>query len=99
MMRVFRNKKISILIVAAAIVVLLLVCMLLITLSQLSSLNQNAAHLQAQIKEQCDKEIELNELLQFMQTDEYVRRWAENNGRMDKDDILWIVDEIGKKPQ
>lgn len=95
MNHIFRNKKISILIVAAIVLALVLVCMLLITLSQMSSLNQRAAYLQTRIKEQCDKQVELSELLQFMQTDEYVKRWAENNGRMDADDILWISDKLG----
>lgn len=96
MIRIFRSKKLSILIVAAAVLALLLICMLLITLSQITSLNQSAERLQAQIIEQSGKQVELNELLQFMQTDEYVKRWAENNGRMDKNDILWIADQIGK---
>lgn len=93
---VFRNKKISILIVAAIVLALLLICMLLITLSQMSSLNQSATRLQAQIAEQCDKKVEIEELLEFMKTPEYVKRWAENNGKMNKDDILWIVQEIDK---
>lgn len=96
MMRVFRNKKVSILIVAAALVALMLVCMLLITLSQLSSLNRNAQRLQAQIVEVTDQKVDLEELKEFMKTDEYVKRWAENNGRMNADDILWIKDKLSK---
>lgn len=91
MLRMFRNKKLSILAVAAIALLLVLVCMLLITLCQISSLNQSAQRIQAEIKKECDKEVELNELLHFMQTDEYVKLWAENNGRMDKNDILWII--------
>lgn len=91
---VFRNKKISILIVAAIALALILVCMLLTTLCQMSSLNQSAEKLKAQIKAESDKEVELNKLLEFMQTDEYVKRWAENNGRMSKDDILWIAEQL-----
>lgn len=94
MMHMFRNKKISVLIVAAIVLALLLICMLLITLSQKSSIEQSAKRLQAQIEEQCSQQVELNELLQFMQTEEYVKRWAESNGRMDKDDILWIANQI-----
>lgn len=96
MLYIFRNKAKSIVIVAAIVVALLLICMLLITLSQMSSLNQSAQKLQAQIAEQCDKQIELNKLLQFMQTDEYVKLWAENNGKMSGEDILWIVENIDK---
>ena len=94
MIRIFRSKKIAVLIVAAAVVALLLVCMLLITLSQMSSLNQSAVNLQNQIEKLNGKKIELNDLLEFMKTDEYVKRWAENNGRMSEDDILWIADQL-----
>ncbi len=94
MIRIFRSKKIAVLIVAAAVVALLLVCMLLITLSQMSSLNQSAVNLQNQIEKLNGQKIELNDLLEFMKTDEYVKRWAENNGRMSEDDILWIADQL-----
>ena len=82
MIRIFRSKKIAVLIVAAAVVALLLVCMLLITLSQMSSLNQSAVNLQNQIEKLNGQKIELNDLLEFMKTDEYVKRWAVSNGRM-----------------
>ena len=95
MTHVFRNKKISILIVAAIALALVLVCMLLITLCQMSSLNQSAEKLKAKIEEVSGKEIELRDLLNFMQTEEYVRWWAENNERMSADDILWLVDKLG----
>ena len=94
MIRIFRSKKIAVLIVAAAVVALLLVCMLLITLSQMLSLNQSAVNLQNQIEKLNGQKIELNDLLEFMKTDEYVKRWAENNGRMSEDDILWIADQL-----
>ncbi len=94
MIRIFRSKKIAVLIVAAAVVALLLVCMLLITLSQMSSLNQSAVNLQNQIEKLNGQKIELNDLLEFMKTDEYVKRWAENNGRMSEDDIRWIADQL-----
>lgn len=96
MLHIFRNKPRSIVIVAAVVVALLLICMLLITLSQMSSLNQSAQKLQAQIAEQCNKQVKLEELKQFMQTDEYVKRWAENNGKMSGEDILWIVENLDK---
>ena len=94
MIRIFRSKKIAVLIVAAAVVALLLAWMLLITLSQMSSLNQSAVNLQNQIEKLNGQKIELNDLLEFMKTDEYVKRWAENNGRMSEDDILWIADQL-----
>ncbi len=94
---VFRNKKLAILIVAAIMIVLLLACMLLATLTQMTALNQRAEMLKAQIKQQCDKEVELKDLLEFMKTDEYVKRWAENNGRVSSEDIRWIADQVSGK--
>lgn len=94
---VFHNKKLAVLIVAAVMIILLLACMLLATLTQMTALNHRAEMLQAQIKQQCDKEVELNDLLEFMKTDEYVKRWAESNGRMSGDDILWIANQVSGK--
>lgn len=96
MMRMFRNKKISVLIVAAAMVVLLLVCILLITLTQMSSLNQRAEKLQSLIDESKKQGEATQELIEYMKTDEYVKDWAERNNRISKEDILWIVENIGE---
>ena len=95
MIRMFRNKKISILIVAAIVLALILVCILLITLSQLASLNQRAEHLANLIAESRKQGQATQELIDFMKTDEYVKRWAEENGRMSQDDILWITEHLG----
>lgn len=94
---VFRNKKLAILTVAAIMIVLLLACMLLATLTQMTALNQRAEMLKAQIKQLFDKEVELKDLLEFMKTDEYVKLWAENNGRMSSDDIRWIANQVSGK--
>ena len=69
----------------------------LATLTQMTALNQRAEMLKAQIKQQCDKEVELKDLLEFMKTDEYVKRWAENNGRVSSEDIRWIADQVSGK--
>lgn len=95
MIRMFRSKKISVLIVAAIVLALLLICMLLAMLSQWTSLKQRAERLKVQIQEQAGKEVELNDLLDFMKSDEYVRRWAESNGRMSQDDIRWMAEHLG----
>ncbi len=94
---VFRNKKLAILTVAAIMIVLLLACMLLATLTQMTALNQRAEMLKARIKQLCVKEVELKDLLEFMKTDEYVKLWAENNGRMSEDDIRWIANQVSGK--
>lgn len=95
MSHMFRNKKISILLVALTLIVLILLCMLLTTLTQWSSLNQRAEKLQSLIDESKRQGEATQELIDFMQTDEYVKRWAENNGRISKDDILWIAQQVG----
>lgn len=91
MIRTFRNKKLSVLIVAAIALLLVLVCMLLITLAQMSSLDQNAKWLQAEIEAKCQQKVDLEALKEYMQSDEYVKLWAENNDRMSQNDILWII--------
>lgn len=94
MSHMFRNKKISILLVALTLVVLILLCMLLITLTQMSSLKQRTEKLQSLIDESKKQGEATQELIEFMKTDEYVKRWAESNGRISKDDILWITNNV-----
>ena len=81
--------------VAAALILLILVCILLISLTQMSSLNQRAEKLQSLIDESKRQGEATQELIEFMKTDEYVKRWAESNGRISQDDIVWILNNVG----
>ena len=58
--------------------------------------------LQEIIKESLKKEwllsnIKKQELIEYMKTDEYVMKWAEQTGRIPKDDISWVKDNIEGK--
>ncbi|MCX4285982.1 MAG: hypothetical protein OSJ68_01600 [Clostridia bacterium] len=97
MERIFYNKKISIMFVAAMLVLLLLVCMLLTTLTQMASMNQRVKDLDALIKRAKADETAKQELIEYMKTDEYVMKWAEQTGRIPKDDISWVKDNIEGK--
>ena len=88
--RIFHKKGTSILFCAAILVLILLVCMLLVTLTQWSSLNSKMEHLQTLIDNVQQGNAELQELKDYLQTDEYVRKWAEEHGRLSQDDISWL---------
>lgn len=83
--------------VAAMLVLLLLVCMLLTTLTQMASMNQRVKDLDALIKRAKADETAKQELIEYMKTDEYVMKWAEQTGRIPKDDISWVKDNIEGK--
>lgn len=90
MERIFYNKTTSILFVTAVLLIVVLVCMLLTNLTQLSALKQKAQDLQTLIqKAQTDVDAK-QELISYLQTDEYVIQWAEDKGLLNKEDISYI---------
>ena len=92
MERIFYKKWTSILFVVAILVVVLLLCLLLTNLVQLSALNDRVETLQGLIDDARAKGEATEELLEFLKSDDYVRQWAEQQGRLDKDDIVWLKD-------
>ena len=90
MERIFYKKTTSILFVTAILVVLILACILLVFLTQLSALNARVDALNEKIQQARQDEISKQELLDYMQSNDYVRKWAEANGRISQDDIKWI---------
>ena len=88
--RIFYRKTTSILFVTAILVVLILVCMLLVSLTQLSALSHRADELNALIEEAKTDVEAKNKLLEDRESLEYVMKWAEANGRISKDDVLWV---------
>lgn len=89
-MRVFYRKPTSILVVAAIVVLIFLFCMLLITLTQLTSLKQKSDRLKelAKLAEQ-DEEAK-QELIAYRETDKYVIDWAISMGLIPEDTINFI---------
>ena len=78
------------------LILVLLVCMLLVTLMQMSSLKQRAEKLNEMIAAARQDEQKLQELIDYLKTDDYVREWAENHNRINSDDITWLNDHIPK---
>ena len=88
--RIFYRKTTSILFVTAILVLLILACMLLVSLTQLSALNARVDELTALI-DRAKEDVEAkNELLEYMQSNDYVRKWAEANGRISAEDVQWL---------
>ena len=82
MMQIFHKKSTAILFVTAITVVLILACILLVFLTQLSALHARVEEMQAKIEDYNQQKITKEELLEYMQSNDYVRKWAEANGRM-----------------
>ena len=87
---IFHRKSTSILFVTAILVVVILACMLLVSLTQLSSLNAQADALHEWIQQAQNDVDAKNELLEYMQSNDYVRKWAEENGRISDEDVKWL---------
>ena len=89
MERIFYRKTTSILFVTAILVVLILVCILLVSLTQLSSLNAKVSEYEEMIQKANENVISQEEWLEYMKSNEYVKKWAEEHGRILDTDIKW----------
>ena len=87
---IFHRKLTSILFVTAILVLLILACMLLVSLTQLSALNGRVNELNEKIQQAKDEQITKEELLEYMDSNEYVKKWAEDHNRISQDDIAWV---------
>ena len=56
----------------------------------MSSLNASAEELNNLIQQAKVDETKMEELLEYMKTNEYVKEWAKNHDRISGDDITWI---------
>lgn len=97
MMKIFYKKWSAAMFVAAVLIVVLLLCMLLVTLTQLASLNNRAKEMERLIHQAQNNEIELEELIRYMESNEYVQKWAEENDRISDKDISWVRDKLSSK--
>lgn len=97
MNKMFYKRSTAILFVALTLILVLLVCMLLVTLMQMSSLNARVDKLNQLIEAYKNDQIELNELKEYLQSDEYVKKWAVENGRVQQEDIVWIEQQISQQ--
>lgn len=74
----------------AILLVVVLMCMLLVNLTQMSSLRARADELVKLIEEAKHDVQKQQELLEYMQSNEYVKEWAEQNDLISGEDVSWI---------
>lgn len=90
MRKIFLNKKLSYLIVAATVVLLLLVFILMTQLSQMASFNDRIAQLNALIEIKDGEIQQTNELIEYLQSNEYITQWAIEHGLLPEGADSWI---------
>lgn len=96
MERLFYKKSTAILIVAMAIVLVFLLCMLLVTLTQYSSCVALQNNLEKMIEQAKTDEAAKQQLIEYKNSDEFVKEWAIKKGFLPKDTINYIENELGK---
>ena len=94
MERLFYRKTTAAIFVAAILILVLLLCMLLVTLTQMSSLNARAEELNNLIQQAKADETKMQELLEYMKSNEYVKEWAEKHDRISEEDISWVEKKL-----
>ena len=97
MERIFYKKSTAILFVSAVLVVVILACMLLVTLTQMSAVKERIAKFEQLLEEAGQTIEERQEMLEYLQTDEYVRKWAEAHNKISQDDISWLESNSSSK--
>lgn len=90
MSRLFCKKSTSIAVIAAILILVLLVCMLLVMLIQISSLKARAEELSTLIEQAQHDEEKLQELKEYLKTDDYIREWAQEHDRLSQEEISWL---------
>ena len=80
--------------VAALLVILLLTCILLVFLTQMSSLKAQEDVLIERIQQARNDKEAYEKLLQDRDTIDYVRKWAEKRGKISKEDVQWLKDNL-----
>ena len=96
MERLFYKKSTAIWIVAMAIVLVFLLCMLLVTLTQYSSCLALQNNLEKMIEQAKTDEAAKQQLIEYKNSDEFVKEWAIKKGFLPKDTINYIENELGK---
>ena len=96
MERLFYNKSTAIMVVAMAIVLVFLLCMLLVTLTQYSSCVALQNNLEKMIEQAKTDEAAKQQLIEYKNSDEFVKEWAIKKGFLPKDTINYIENELEK---
>lgn len=88
-MNIFTNKKLTYGLMTLAVVMVLLVLILLTYLAQLASINAELARLEELIAlAETDAEA-LEELQEYISSNEYICQWAEDNNLTLPGDLVW----------
>ena len=90
MTRIFYKKWTAIMFVAALLVLVLLVCLLLTSLVQMSALKDRIATFERLYEAAQTEAGDREEYLRYLQSDAYVRWWAEQQGRLKDEDLIWL---------
>ena len=90
MEKLFYKKWSAILTVAAILLVAILLCVLLTFLTQKAMLEPRVEELQGLIDAAKKSAEDKQALVEYLKTDEYVKKWAEDHGYISKEDILFI---------
>lgn len=90
MEKLFYKKWSAILTVFAILLIVILLLVLLTGLTQLAMLDARAKRLQVLVEECKNNRDNKQALYEFQQTDEYIRKWAEEHDYISRDDILFI---------
>ena len=91
MERIFYKKSTATLVIAAILILVVLICALLTTLVQMSAVKDRIANFERLLAEAGETIEERQAMLEYLQTDDYVRKWAEANGRINEEDIEWLA--------
>lgn len=96
MEQLFYRKSTAILTIAAVLVLIILLCALLTFLTQYTSMAANAKQLEELAKQVESGNKDKQELIDYMNSNEYVRQWAEANNLIPADTIKYIQTVTGK---
>lgn len=93
-MKIFYKKSTAIAFTVAILVLVLLVCMLLVSLTQMAHLGQEAKNLKELI-DKAQSDVQAKEQLLAQKNDiQGIIKWAEEHGYINQDDINWVRDNL-----
>lgn len=94
--RIFYKKSTATIFIAAILILVLLLCALLITLVQMSAVKDRIAKFEQLLSDAEKGIIDRQQMREYLKSDDYVRKWAEENGRINDEDILWLQENAAK---
>lgn len=93
-MKIFYKKSTAIVFIAAMLVLVLLICMLLVSLTQMASVRQQAKNLRQMVENGEATKTQLQDDLEKKKTIEYIEEWAAKNNYVKQEDIIWVLENL-----